>query len=532
MHASRWTAMLLLCLLGSCDSREPAIDTQAGPPLAALLPAFPDKREPAAAFSEQLLGKDWFSRSANSLSNGDALLLPSPVNGIAWGIWKLSPGLRTLETVEAVIGAASGDEIYFALSDYSRGIWEIEGPASGGMILPLDNARHKSPDGHFYIAVITSSFTVASVEKFVLVTRFDWAVTTVDSPGNVGSYTALAVVDGRPAISYCERLFEGTGNAVKYVRAGDAQGISWGAPLVLSDYADRYGYTSLELVNGQPAVSYHAEIFFPAVDSGGRLHYVRALDTTGSAWGTTRSVDADPLNHDNLGAYNSLAVVDGRPAVCYRSDMLHGLLYRRASDAEGNAWGPRQLLDGSENAGLHNSLVVDGSGLPYVSYYDAAGGNLMGVGSNPQGTAWNAPFYIEGGPDDAGAWASGALVLNDLAVAYCNTSRDELKYARYNILLEDWERVVVDGSGAAGSHASLAVIAGHPAISYYDAASGDLMYVRALNAKGSEWGLPERVDSFGNVGSYTALAEVDGLAAISYYDEDRRDLKYAIRVGP
>jgi hypothetical protein len=532
MRASRWIALLLLCLLGSCDSRGPALDTQPSLPLAALLPALPNERQPAEAFTKQVLGKDWFSRSSNTLSNGDALLLPSPTNGIAWGIWKLSPGLKSLESVEVVIGAASGNKIYFALSDYSRGVWQIEGPAAGGQILALDNARHKSPQGSFYVAVITSSFTVASVEKLVLETEFAWLVTTVDSTGNVGSYPSLAVVAGRPAISYCEKLEEGTDNSVKYARAGDPQGSTWGAPVVLSNYADRYGYTSLELVNGQPAISYHAEMFFPAIDSGGRLHYVRAADTTGSVWGPTRNVDTDPLNHDNLGAYNSLAVVDGRPAICYRSDMLHGLLYKRASDAEGTAWGPRQLLDGSENAGQYCSLVVDSSGLPYIAYYDAAGGNLMGIGTNPQGTAWNAPFYIDGSADDVGAWAASALVFDDLAVCYSNSSRAELKYARYSMLLQDWQLIVVDGSGGAGTHASLAVIAGNPAISYYDASGGDLKYVRALDANGSTWGIPERVDSFGNVGTFTSLAEVDGLAAISYYDEDKRDLKYAIRLGP
>jgi len=96
----------------------------------------------------------------------------------------------------------------------------------------------------------------------------------------------------------------------------------------------------------------------------------------------------------------------------------------------------------------------------------------------------------------------------------------------------DWLAQAVGSAGSPGYYCSLAVIGSMPAISYYEAGSGDLWYVAALDAKGEAWGSPEQVDSLGDVGTYTALAEVDGKAAISYFDGTNRDLKYAIRLGP
>ncbi|MFQ5858216.1 MAG: hypothetical protein ACE5LU_21645, partial [Anaerolineae bacterium] len=52
---------------------------------------------------------------------------------------------------------------------------------------------------------------------------------TVDSTDNVGQYTSLAVVNANPAISY----YDLTNGDLKYVRATDASGSSWGTPVTL-----------------------------------------------------------------------------------------------------------------------------------------------------------------------------------------------------------------------------------------------------------------------------------------------------------
>jgi hypothetical protein len=71
------------------------------------------------------------------------------------------------------------------------------------------------------------------------------------------------------------------------------------------------------------------------------------------------------------------------------------------------------------------------------------------------------------------------------------------------------------------------VIAGRPAISYWDYNNSDLKYVRAYDADGSTWGTPFVVDSVGNVGTFTSMLSLNGYPAISYCDETNGDLKFA-----
>jgi len=66
-----------------------------------------------------------------------------------------------------------------------------------------------------------------------------------------GAYNSLAVINGRPAISYSE-----DGHfSVRYARALDSNGDAWGEPVVANLLHNAY-FTSLAEVNGNPAISY------------------------------------------------------------------------------------------------------------------------------------------------------------------------------------------------------------------------------------------------------------------------------------
>lgn len=73
------------------------------------------------------------------------------------------------------------------------------------------------------------------------------------------------------------------------------------------------------------------------------------------------------------------------------------------------------------------------------------------------------------------------------------------------------------GSARVGEYASQAIVVGNPAVAYYDATNGDLLYVRATNPQGTSWGTPVVVESAGNVGAYCSLEVVNGSPAIAYY---------------
>jgi hypothetical protein len=224
-------------------------------------------------------------------------------------------------------------------------------------------------------------------------------------------------------------------------------------------------FLSLAAVNGNPAMGYYDR-------TNGDLKYTRALDASGTSWGTPMTV----ANTGNVGESPWLAVVNGNPAMGYWDRGNGDLKYVRALDASGTNWGTPVTLDSNGSVGLDASLVVV-NGNPAISYHDSTNGDLKYVRAlDPSGTNWGTP-------------------------------------------------VTVDSNGFVGACTSLVVVNGNPAISYLDSSNGDLKYVRAQDASGTSWGTPMTVDSPGVVGSKTSLAVVNGNPAISYLD-NRPILKY------
>jgi len=127
---------------------------------------------------------------------------------------------------------------------------------------------------------------------------------TVDTAIDSGLFHSLAIVDGRPAIAY----FDGANLQLKYVRANDTTGLSWGTPIIVDDDFMSYAYyASLAVVNGRPAIAYY--------DDGRRdLRYVWADNAQGSSWGAPIVVDGTGIA---AGYCAVLAVVYGRPAIAH-----------------------------------------------------------------------------------------------------------------------------------------------------------------------------------------------------------------------
>lgn len=78
-----------------------------------------------------------------------------------------------------------------------------------------------------------------------------------------------------------------------------------------------------------------------------------------------------------------------------------------------------------------------------------------------------------------------------------------------------------------GKELSAAIVDGYPAVAYYDATNQDLKYVRALDVRGTSWGVPVVVASRGNVGRNPSLAIINGNPAITFYDQTAGMLLYS-----
>jgi hypothetical protein len=117
----------------------------------------------------------------------------------------------------------------------------------------------------------------------------------------------------------------------------------------------------MKVVNGKPAISY-----CDATNS--QLKYIIANDVNGTTWGNSITVDAN-----TIGQFNSLAVIEGHPAISYYEDGFlsdyKNLKYVRANDSTGVSWGVIQVLDSEGTVGMFNNLIELNNGAG-ISYYD------------------------------------------------------------------------------------------------------------------------------------------------------------------
>jgi len=340
-------------------------------------------------------------------------------------------------------------------------------------------------------------------------------IVTVDSAGDVGKHTSLAIVNGNPAISY----YDATNGNLKYARATDVDGSAWGAPVTVDSNVLNVGlFTCLAVVNGNPAISYYDTDL-------GALKYIRADDINGETW-SMAPVTVDDTG--DAGEHNSLAVVNGRPAISYFEAIDHDLRYVRATDVNGNIWGAAPVsVDSAGVVGSYTSLAVV-NGNPAVSYYDIANGDLQYVrATDADGNFWGGPVTVDSA-GWVGLYTSLVVINGNPAISYFRIDLGDLKYARASDTNGDtWGiPLTLDSAGDVGQNASLAVINGNPGVTYYDDDVGDLKYVRAADANGSAWSTPIIADSTGAVGRFTSLTEVNGNPAASYYDFTNGDLKF------
>jgi len=350
-------------------------------------------------------------------------------------------------------------------------------------------------------------FVISSLVKMLIflllispVTGTDWSLETVDSTGDTGWYTSLALdTSGNPHIGY----LDWTNRHLKYAVKADG---TWTTETVDStNTAGEFASLSLDSAS-QPILTYY--------DSN-RGNLTCAMKN-GSVW--RRSV----IDSGGVGRYTSLALDHAdNPQVSYQDLFSMTLKY---AEKNGDTW-TSETVDNSGNAGAYSGLALDTSGNPHISYYDGLRGDLKySVRREGQWTnqtvdsTGNTGYYTSIAVDPEG---------NPHISYYDGTTRD-LRYAKKTG--STWTKEVVDTQGSVGKYTSLVIDTnGNPRISYYDETNGHLKYAAKT---GSVW-VNETVDSAANVGWYTSLAlDAAGNPRISYRDCGNTDLKYAEAIPP
>lgn len=263
------------------------------------------------------------------------------------------------------------------------------------------------------------SYQSGGATRFAIAPTVDGSGTwTIHSVENVsGAFISLAVVNGRPAVAYQD------GTQLKYAIAPAADGSgAWLVNTVSGSHA--VASMSLAVVNGRPAIAYcYQNLLFST------NHVVFTIAGNVSGIGTSWldvTVETIP---STVGTSVSLAVVNGRPAISYSDSANTSLKYAIAPSADGQGAWAKVTVDDTADVGYQSSLEVV-NGQPAISYYDYTNGNLKYASATAaDGTgAWNTTA-VDGATADVGAHTSMVMAGGRPGISYYDITNTALKFA-------------------------------------------------------------------------------------------------------
>ena len=514
------TAILLSCSrqAGNLEQGVTSLTSATPAALAGQLPSIAALRSASVLIGFSQTGSEAMQRDTNALDEGSSLRLPAPAGSTSWGIWGFNNGLLGASDCVVQFSGVGSAEAYFGAANFDSGRWDIIGPLPGPQQdLSIGDPAYLSPLGNLYIAVLAWDGASILVDDLTLVIDVTPFSTEID---NSGGWTSLAMVNSKPAISY----YDNSANDLKFVRANDLFGNSWGAPQTLDSEGDTGLHTSLRVIGGKPAIAYYD---FTEKD----LRFIIAQDENGTAWNAPVTVDG---SLGETGEWCSLNVVANLPAISYYDIDNSELRYVHANNQEGTDWAEPVSVDNSGNTGQETCLSIIG-GLAMISYRDGGAGELRTIRSlDSIGSSWE-PFIIVASGNNTGFSSSLVEVDGFPALAYYDGSDSALIYQRAtNVSGTAWGLpLTLDGADDdAGSFCSMALISGQPLITYHKGIEGDLRFVQSPDATGSSWSAPLLLDeSSVIVGKHGSLVDVWGVGGVSYYDQTNGKLRYAWGFG-
>lgn len=337
-----------------------------------------------------------------------------------------------------------------------------------------------------------------------------WVIETVESGGNVGLYTSLALDSNDYAhIAY----YDETRGDLRYARWNGTDWILTG----VDDLGTVGLYASLALDGMDRS---HISYYDNTTEELKYIHW------NGTDW-IVQVVD----NSSEVGKYSSLALdSQDLPHISYYDETNQYLKYAHHDASDWNV----DVADSSNQVGEFTSIAIDSNDKPHISYYDSGQTRLKYAVLEAAG--WQASVLDDDG--DVGKYSSLVLSPNDnLHISYYDETNHRLKY--YSTALS-WLRQAVQQDemisypfwGIAknkyqnAGHPKLVGENGNLSLIYVEMVTprGDLKYAKW---NGTNWRV-ERVDEEGIVGIYASHAlDSNGNPHFSYYDEGEAQLKYA-----
>lgn len=192
-------------------------------------------------------------------------------------------------------------------------------------------------------------------------------ITTVDAADLVGDHTSIAIgADGLPIIAYHYVFATTYVYDLKVLHCGNRLCNSGNTTYTVGTWFNDGEYTSIAIgSDGLPIVSNRAQLDVGVLHCG---------DVRCSAGNVYTSIDTG----GNVGEYTSLTIgADGLPVISYIDWTNHGLRVLHCGNVSCSSGSTGTTVDTSAvTVGLYTSITLGADGLPIISYWDQAGGDL------------------------------------------------------------------------------------------------------------------------------------------------------------
>ena len=335
-----------------------------------------------------------------------------------------------------------------------------------------------------------------------------WSNEAIDSGAQVGQGVSLAIDHfGRPHIAYMDL----THGIMKYA-------------------AQDFGTWQTSVVNVAGMKPAHGHAL--AVDSTGKPHIVYSDTGTkkimyatlnGANW--TAEATADDTGTD-IEKYISLAFdTSDNPHISFH-DSTYTAINLKYVQKSGGVW---QMSVVDQNpagiAGLFNSIAIDSSGNPHISYHNRYNTSLWYASWN--GTTWDKVEVDNA--DDAGNYTSLALdSLNRPHICYSDGIYYYVKYATFDGTSWSVRTLTAANPGHKDMRDSICSIKtgsdNVPYISYFSKIDRHLAMAHPI---GGSW-VTEFVDTSGDNGEHNSLGIYNGAPYIAYYHSSNKDLMFIV----
>ncbi len=299
----------------------------------------------------------YYSKSSGNLKLARKALHSS---GEGWKIWSID---RVGDVGEYSSLDVFEDEVH--ISYYDRTNEHLKYVLWSGSRIRLKETVDSRPDVGKYSSIAVDETGRPHISyyddsegdlEYAVKENGEWKTETVQSAGDVGRFSSIALHDSKPHISF----YDWDERDLIYAKK---VGSSW-SDNIITEAGELAGkYTSIEVDdNGYAHISCYGW-----TDDKPRLKYVSNSD--GGDW-KGRSIDTDS---DHVGTYTSIELIDGKPVISYHEWDEKSL--KLASKSDTGNWEIKNI-DTQYMVGTHSSLEVIENGEVHITYYDQTHGDL------------------------------------------------------------------------------------------------------------------------------------------------------------